>query len=208
MKHLAILGASGHGKVVAEIAELNGWKVSFFDDAHPNLTQIEHWSVEGTTQDLIDSVSVFQGCFIAIGNNAIRITKQVELSALGFHFPVLIHPAAIVSRLAKLEAGTVVMAGAVINPFAKIGQACIINTASTIDHDCVLADGVHVSPGANLAGAVEVGHCSWVGIGSKVKQCIKIGHHVVVGAGAAVVSDISDHQIVVGVPAKPKTSKC
>ncbi|MBE0484498.1 MAG: acetyltransferase [Bacterioplanes sp.] len=202
MKRLAILGASGHGKVVAEIAELNGWDVVFFDDAFPSVTGLAHWSVIGNTDDLLTDLQCFDGCFVAIGNNRIRLDKQRMLAKKGATLPVLIHPSAVVSRYAKVEAGCVVMAGAVINPFALVQQACIVNTAATIDHDCVLAEGVHISPSANLAGAVSVGACSWVGIGASVKQCLKIGANVVVGAGAAVVLDIADNLTVVGVPAK------
>ena len=202
MNRLAILGASGHGKVVAEIAELNGWDVVFFDDAYPSVDRLAHWAVIGCTQDLLNALQDFDSCFVAIGNNKIRLDKQTLLISKGVVFPVFVHPFAMVSRYAKLGAGSVVMAGAVINPFAQIGQACIINTASTIDHDCELADGVHLSPGANLAGAVTIGECSWIGIGASVKQCLKIGANVVVGAGAAVVSDVADDLTVVGVPAK------
>jgi sugar O-acyltransferase (sialic acid O-acetyltransferase NeuD family) len=202
MKRLAILGASGHGKVVAEIAELNGWDVVFFDDAFPSVTCLAHWAVVGNTQDLLQKLSEFEGCFVAIGNNRFRLDKQKMLMEKGAIFPALIHPTAVVSRYAKIGAGSVVMAGAIINPFAQINQACIVNTAATIDHDCVLAIGVHISPGANLAGAVTVCECSWIGIGASVKQCLQIGSNVVVGAGAAVVSDVADNLTVVGVPAK------
>ncbi|MBD3768417.1 MAG: acetyltransferase [Gammaproteobacteria bacterium] len=202
MKRLAILGASGHGKVVAEIAELNGWDVVFFDDAFPSVNGLAHWPVIGTTEDLLNDLQRFDGCFVAIGNNRIRLDKQTMLTEKGATLPVLIHPLAVISRYANVQAGCVVMAGAVVNPFALVQQACIVNTASTIDHDCILAEGVHISPGANLAGGVSVGACSWIGIGASVKQCVQIGANVVVGAGAAVVSDIADNLTVVGVPAR------
>ncbi|MBO1922983.1 acetyltransferase [Thiomicrorhabdus sp. 6S3-12] len=203
MKRLAVLGASGHGKVIAEIAELNGWKVFFFDDAYPGVSDLEHWPVVGGTEQLINTLSSFQGCFIAIGNNRIRLQKQLQLFSFGAHFPVLIHPNSVVSRMATLQDGTVVMANAVVNPFTRVGRANILNTSSTVDHDCVLADGVHISPGANLAGSVHVGTCSWVGIGASVKQCVTIGENVTVGANAAVVSNVSDDKTIVGIPAKP-----
>ena len=203
MKKLAILGASGHGKVVAEIAELNGWDVVFFDDAYPDLQTIEHWSLAGTTHTLMDFVNQFDGCIVAIGNCRIRLAKQLELENIGFSFPKLFHPNAIISRFSTIGAGSVFMANAVINPFVTVGKACIINTSATVDHDCLLADGVHISPGVNIAGAVSVGECSWIGIGSAVKQCLQIGSDAMVGAGAAVVSDIPNDLTVVGVPAKP-----
>lgn len=202
MKKLAIIGASGHGKVVAEIAELNHWEVCFFDDAFPKLNAIEHWKIEGTTEQFISQKSLFDGCVIAIGNNETRTSKQKYLQSLDVKFPRLIHPTATVSRYSSILAGSVVMAGAVINPFCKIGEACIINTAASVDHDCQIDSGVHISPGATLAGAVIVGEASWIGMGATVKQCVKLGKRVMVGAGAVVVNSVPDDQTWVGVPAK------
>ncbi len=142
----AILGASGHGKVVAEIAELNGYtNIEFFDDRWPGLQNVEHWPVKGNSETLLKIAAQFDLTVIAIGNNKIRLEKQNQLSTAGAKFSVLEHPRATISRHSQLDKGTVVMAGAVINPFVKVGKACIINTAATIDHDCSLADGVHVS---------------------------------------------------------------
>ncbi|EGR1581859.1 acetyltransferase [Vibrio parahaemolyticus] len=202
-KTCAILGASGHGKVVAEIAELNGYtNIEFFDDRWPELQNVEHWPVKGNSETLLKVASHFNLTVIAIGNNEVRLEKQKLLSIAGAKFSVLEHPRATISRHSQLGVGTVVMAGAVINPFVKVGKACIINTASTIDHDCSLADGVHVSPGCNLAGGVTVGEGTWLGIGSQVKQLISIGAGVIVGAGATVVNRVPDFQTVVGTPAQ------
>ncbi|MCS0378409.1 acetyltransferase [Vibrio diabolicus] len=199
----AILGASGHGKVVAEIAELNGYtNIEFFDDRWPGLQNVEHWPVKGNSEALLKIAAQFDLTVIAIGNNKVRLEKQKQLSIAGAKFSVLEHPRATISRHSQLDKGTVVMAGAVINPFVKVGKACIINTASTIDHDCHLADGVHVSPGCNLAGGVTVGEGSWLGIGSQVKQLISIGTGVMVGAGATVLNHVPDLQTVVGTPAQ------
>ncbi|HBH7901669.1 acetyltransferase [Vibrio parahaemolyticus] len=202
-KTCAILGASGHGKVVAEIAELNGYtNIEFFDDRWPELQNVEHWPVKGNSETLLKVASHFDLTVIAIGNNEVRLEKQKLLSIAGANFSVLEHPRATISRHSQLGVGTVVMAGAVINPFVKVGKACIINTAATIDHDCSLADGVHVSPGCNIAGGVIIGEGSWLGIGSQVKQLISIGAGVTVGAGATVVNRVPDFQTVVGTPAQ------
>ncbi|WP_391088892.1 NeuD/PglB/VioB family sugar acetyltransferase [Vibrio sp. NH-UV-68] len=203
MSKCAILGASGHGKVIAEIAELNGYNdICFFDDRWPKLSHVEHWQVIGTTGQLLESCSYFDAVIVAIGHNQTRIEKQTLLSQKGAHFPTFIHPTATVSQYSQVGEGTVVMAGAVINPFSTIGPNCIINTSATIDHDCVLEEGVHISPGANIAGGVQVGVGSWVGIGASVKQLIKIGNHAVIAAGAVVVQDVLDEQVVAGVPAQ------
>lgn len=203
MKKLAILGASGHGKVVAEIAELTGWdEVVFFDDAFPVLRTNGEWPVQGTTEDLVVGMEGFSAAVVAIGDNQIRLEKSKYLLSEGFKLETLIHPSSVVSKYAKVEAGSVVIAGAVINPFACIGLGTIINTACSIDHDCVIGEGVHVSPGAHIAGGVSIGELSWLGIGCAVKQGVEIGASVVVAAGAVVVTDIPSNSLVKGVPAK------
>ena len=205
MKRLAILGASGHGKVVAEIAELCGWgKIHFFDDAWPDVGQNGIWSVVGKTNDLTHKTREYDSAIVAIGDNKIRYEKSLFLISKGFELATLIHPAAISSQYTNISQGSVVMAGVVINPFTEFGTACIINTSATIDHDCKIDNAVHISPGVNLAGAVKVGALSWIGIGATVKHCVQIGKNVVIGAGATVINDVNDDFIVVGTPAKPK----
>lgn len=204
MNRLALLGASGHGKVVAETAQASGWgSVIFFDDAWPHVTANGHWPVVGNTTELLARISEFDGVLVAIGNCAIRLQKQHEFKEHGANIVTVVHPRACVSDYATLGAGTVVMAGAIINVDAVIGSACIINTGASVDHDCILGDGVHVSPGAHLSGGVTVGKGSWIGVGSAVRQLIQIGTGVIVGAGAVVVSHVVDGQTVVGNPARP-----
>ncbi|MGF1684954.1 acetyltransferase [Photobacterium minamisatsumaniensis] len=205
MKRLAILGASGHGKVLAGIAELQGWeKIEFFDDAWPAKAMNGPWLIVGDTEFLKDKLTEYQGVIVAIGHNSIRLEKQLQLEQLNANLVTLIHPAAVVSHYAQVMSGSVVMANAVINPFASLGKACIVNTAATVDHDCILADGVHISPGANVAGGVTIGTKSWVGVGAAVKQMLHIGHNVVIGAGASVVNNLESNKTFVGIPAKEK----
>ena len=203
MSSCAILGASGHGKVVAEMAELNGFQtVLFFDDAWLEKKNLEHWAVEGDSNLLLESVLAYDLVVVAIGNNEVRYQKYLQLESLGAKMPALIHPQAVVSKYAKINDGSVIMAGAIVNSFVEIGCATIINTGATIDHDCEIQAGVHISPGANLAGSVQVGFMSWVGVGAQVKQLVSIGQAVTVGAGSTVVKDIPDYQVVVGTPAQ------
>lgn len=203
MRKLAILGASGHGKVVADTAECCGWQVvEFFDDACSERRANGAWCVTGDTAALLTQLDRFDGVVVAIGNNRIRLAKMLELQAADARLVTLVHPAATVSRYASVGAGSVVFAGAVVNADARIGFGAILNTGCSVDHDCVLGEAVHVSPGASLAGGVQVGNLSWIGIGASVRQLVRIGSGVVVGAAAAVVADVADGLTVVGVPAR------
>lgn len=204
MKSLALLGASGHGKVVADVALAAGWQsVMFFDDAWPGVSVNRHWPVVGDTAALLGRVSEFDGVLVAIGNGAVRWRKQQVLQEAGARLATVVHPRAWVSPFALLGAGTVVMVGAVVNVDAVVGDACIINTGATVDHDCELAHAVHIGPGANVSGNVTVGACSWVGVGSTIRQGTGIGVETTVGAGAVVVRPVLDRLTVVGCPAAP-----
>ncbi len=210
MKQLALLGASGHGKVLADMAGLLGWeRVVFFDDAWPNLQHNGAWAVEGSTDDLMRRLPAFDGVVVSIGHGATRWAKQQTLQQAGARIATLIHPAAHVSPYATLGAGTVVMAGAVVNAYACVGMACIVNTNASVDHDCLLGDAVHIGPGAHVSGNVTVGDAAWIGVGAAVKQGLAIGAGAMVGAGAAVVHAVLAGTTVAGNPArvlKPKTA--
>lgn len=204
MKRLAILGASGHGKVVADAAVAAGWdEIVFYDDAWPRRRSNSRWAVAGDAAVLVGALNDHDGIIVAVGNNRTRLDLARRLIGAGAHLVSIVHPRAVVSRYAEIGDGTVAFAGAVVNVDSSIGRACIINTGATVDHDCELADSVHLSPGAHLAGGVRVGEASWVGIGACVKQLVTIDSDVTVGAGAVVVSHIPAEQTVVGVPARP-----
>ena len=200
-ERLLIVGANGHGKVAADIARrLGSYKDIGFLDDDESIKEAMGIPVLGGSADF-EKFKVTSDIFVAIGNPAIRAQMLEQLWEMGVDVPVLIHPQAIIGSNVSLGSGTVVMAGAVINPDAKIGRGCIINTSASVDHDCVIEDYSHIAVGAHLAGNVRVGRSAWIGAGSVVKNNIDICNECMVGAGAVVVKNISEPGTYVGVPA-------
>lgn len=199
-KKLIIIGASGHGKVVANIAKLSGYeKVEFLDD-NDTRSSCGNYNVVGKVEDYKkyrDSDFI-----VGIGNATIREKIQNLIINDGCNVVTLIHPNAVVADDTELGIGTVVMAGAVINSGSTIGNGTIINTCSSVDHDCTVEDFVHVSVGAHVAGTVYVAKKTWIGAGAIVINNINITKNCMIGAGAVVVRDIEHEGTYVGVPAK------
>lgn len=192
MKKLVILGAGGHGKVVADIAVKNGYEeIVFLDD---NETSCAGFSVVGKIED---AAKIKGDKFVAIGDANLRQKLMEKIKTV-----TLIHLRATISRRVTIGEGTVVMAGAVINSDTKIGKGCIINTSASVDHDCTLDDFVHISVGAHLAGNVRVATRTWLGVSASVINNIAICKECMIGAGAVVVKDINKSGTYVGVPAR------
>ena len=200
--NLLVIGASGHGKVIADIAlKMNNWKSIAFLDDDENVKSSIGIDVIGKTTDALKYMRNYD-IFIAIGNNATREKIQEKLEVEGVSIPVLIHPTAVIGEQVEFGAGTAVMAGAIINCCTTIGKGCIINTGATIDHDNFIEDYVHISPGVHTAGTVKIGKGTWLGVGSKVSNNLNITNGCKVGAGAVVVKDITEAGTYVGVPAR------
>lgn len=191
---LYLYGASGHGKVIAEIAEENGFRIQAFIDADETKTSILNYKVIHQIPSNLSSL------IISIGNNHIR--KKIVKINNQVTYPVLIHPSANVSKRSTIGHGSVVMAGVSINSDSTIGKHCIINTNASIDHDCLIEDFVHVSPNAALAGNVTVGEGTHIGIGACIIQGVKIGKWCTIGAGSVILNDVPDGATVVGNPGK------
>ncbi len=199
MNKLVIIGASGHGRVIADIAEKNGYTDIVFLDDNQTVKFCSDYPVVGGCNDALVYKSA--DFVVAIGNPKIRRKIQCELGEAGMRIVSLIHPAAVIASNVKIGEGTVVMAGAVINPNSEIGRGCIVNTCSSVDHDCVIGDFVHISIGAHVAGTVTIGDNTWIGAGATVSNDVKIVGECMVGAGAVVVKDINERGTYVGVPA-------
>jgi len=199
---LIIIGAGGHGRVVADIAlKIGKWNNIFFLDDDENIKTSMDIEVRGKFEDAFHYVDKCD-IFVAIGNNALRKNIQLALEEIGASIPILIHPSAVIGSKVNLGAGTVVMGGGVINSCTEIGKGCIVNTGATIDHDNLIADFAHISPGAHLAGNVSIGTKSWIGIGCVVNNNVKVTSNCIVGAGAVVINDIDESGTYVGIPAR------
>lgn len=192
-KEVMIIGASGHGKVIADIIHKCGDKVyGYLDD------DLSKPGVIGSVSDCEKYKDKF--FIIAIGNNKIR--KRIAEKYYYLNYYKAIHPTAVLAEDVIIGDGTAVMANAVVNPSARVGKHCIINTSAVIEHDNVICDYVHVSPKTVLCGTVEVGEATHIGAGAVIKNNIKIGSNITIGVGAAVVKNIEKEGIYVGVPAK------
>ena len=203
MDRLIIIGAGGHGKVIADIAEsMNKYvEIAFLDDG--NKTELLGFPVVGKLSDAEKFVETHD-FFVALGNADIRSRVMNNLLGIGAHIATLIHPYAVIGKAVRVGIGTVIMAGAVINPDTVIGHGCIINTSSSVDHDSSIGNFAHIAVGAHLAGEVNVGAGTWIGAGATVSNKISICAGCMIGAGAVVVKNITEPGTYVGVPAIKK----
>jgi sugar O-acyltransferase (sialic acid O-acetyltransferase NeuD family) len=189
-----VYGASGHGKVVCEIAQSLGLHVEVFVDENHDLQVVCNIPVVAEIPNNLNMG------LLGIGNNQIRKNLAIKYSTK--EYAILLHPKANIAPSAYLRSGTVVMAGATINSSVQIGAHVIVNTNASVDHDCILEDFVHVSPNVALSGGVSVGEGTHIGIGACVIPGIKIGRWAIIGAGAVIIKDVPDGVIVVGNPGR------
>lgn len=202
MKSIAIMGASGHCKVVADLALLNGYDDIVFVDKNPEIDMLGEYPVADEDMDLDYYIEKKYDFVVGIGDAGIRRKVQEMLEARGVNVVTLIHPAAVVAYDVEIGAGTVVMAGAVVNPGTTIGKGCIINTSSSVDHDNVIGDYCHISVGSHTAGTVTMGDNCWLGIGAIVSNNIDICSDVFMGAGTVVVKNLTVAGRYFGIPAR------
>lgn len=200
-KNLLILGGGGHGRVIEDTALESGYQSIAWLDDDPTCLR--------TDQQYLGKLDALQTALndadwqvaIGFGDAGLRLAWYERVADLGLVPATLIHPRAWVSRGAVVEAGSIILAGAMVQTGVRLGRVVIVNTGATIDHDCIVGDGVHVCPGTHLAGNVSIGRESWVGIGTSVIQGVRIGERVTIGAGSAVVDNIPDRVVAYGVPA-------
>lgn len=202
MNTLVIIGAGGHGRVVADCAETIGQynKIVFLDDSFPERKNNRHWEIIGKSDSFINYINDAH-FIVAFGCNILRRKTLNNLKKAKATIATLIHPTAYISRHSSIGKGTVVFAQAVVNIGGVVGEGCIINTASTIDHDCTLEEFVHISPGANIAGGVTIKKQSWIGIGASIIECIIIAQNTQIASGSTVIHSTEKNSLYAGVPA-------
>lgn len=194
---VVLVGAGGHGRVIAEILEALQCPVAgFFDEDH---SIQEVWSYPVRHQVEAFGSLAESDWIISIGNNR---TRKLLAERYALNYARAIHPHVALSPRTVIGEGTVVMAGVCINTGVIVGKHCILNTHCSVDHDCVLEDYVHISPGASLAGDVQVGEGTHVGIGASAIPGVRIGKWCTIGAGAVVIRDVPDGAKVMGVPGR------
>lgn len=188
-----LYGASGHAKVVMDIAQKANYDVSCLIDDNPEENDFEGLPVVHSAEGLSPIIVTIGDC---------QIRKKI-VGALGDReYLTLIHPSVVKAESVELGHGTVVMAGAILNPYASVGNHCIINTGASIDHDCIIHDFVHIAPHCTLCGEVEIGEGTWVGVGTTIIQGRHVGKDCYIGAGSVVVEDIPDGSLCYGNPAR------
>ena len=203
-KQLIIIGAGGHATSVCSVAMSAGFEVvCFVDPARCGESLLGIEIVESVRPYLPGDMSLA----VAVGANFKREQVFGELGVSPDRFPPLIHPSAVVCTHAFVGNGTVVMPNVTIGPNSRVGAFCLLNTNSSIDHDCEMADFSSIAPGVNTGGDVRIGGRSAVSLGARVKHGVTIGADTVVGANAYVHGDLPDNVVAYGTPAKIVASR-
>lgn len=202
-KRAVVYGASGHGKVLADVVMADGrWELlGFVDDGRtPADGPVLGLPILGGWDWLRDQTDV--AVVLAIGVNRVREAIAKRCKEAGLALVTAVHPRAVVSPSATIEEGAAIMAGALVNPDARVGAGAIVNTGAVVEHDVDVGAFAHLSPNATTGGGVAIGARSHLGVGSAVIPLVRIGADTVVGAGAVVLRDLPDGVVAVGVPAK------
>jgi sugar O-acyltransferase (sialic acid O-acetyltransferase NeuD family) len=208
MQKILIIGSSGHAKVVIDIIEKEGrfQIIGLLDRFRAREELTLGYPVLGSEEDLPQLITQYSitGVLIAIGDNFIRseVARQITNSFPGLEFITTIHPSACIARDVSIGRGSVIMAGVSVNPCCAIGDFCILNTQSSLDHDSILDDYSSLAPYSVTGGNCRIGAYSAIGIGAVLINGIEIAAHTLVGAGSTVLQSIGSYAVAYGTPAK------
>jgi sugar O-acyltransferase (sialic acid O-acetyltransferase NeuD family) len=205
---LLVIGSSGHASVLIDAIELDGaYKViGYLDDTVSVGTVRMGYAVLGGLKNAasVCAERVIDHVIVAIGDNwqRRRVYSDLLEQCPNLSFPIVRHPSAIVGSSVAIGKGAAILAGSHVGPGSRIGEFCIINTGSSVDHDCAMDSFSSIAPGVFMGGLVQVGECSAIGVGASISDRISIGRHTVVGTGAVVVGDVPDLVVAYGNPAR------
>jgi sugar O-acyltransferase (sialic acid O-acetyltransferase NeuD family) len=208
MNQILLIGASEHAKVVMDIVEKEGkYKIlGLIDSYKPAGEDVFGYKILGAEDTLVNLFKSGEalGGIITIGNNWTRHKMAGKIKALlpEFNFITAVHPSANIARGVGIGAGSVLMAGAIVNSDSKIGEHCILNTKSALDHDCVMGDFSSLAPGVTTGGKVSIGAFSAISLGANIIHGVNIGEQTVLGAGSVALKDIPSYCVAYGVPAR------
>lgn len=203
-KKVVIIGASGHAKVIADIVKSSKDEIVGFLDDNIDIQGnviFEDKIVLGTSKK--EDIEKYKDNYFIIGIGSNEVRKLISKKYPSLKWYTAIHPSSIIGSNVEIGEGSVLMAGTVINTGTKVGKHCIINTCSSVDHDNILENYVHISPGTHLAGTVKVMEGTWICAGVTVINNITIAKNNIIGAGATVVRNIEvENSTYIGVPVK------
>jgi sugar O-acyltransferase (sialic acid O-acetyltransferase NeuD family) len=208
MEKLLLAGAGGHCRSVIDSIDRNYYSDIVIVDVPEMIgKKILSIPVVGTDDDINSLFDKgYRLAVIAIGSIGYpdkRIRLYEKMKKVGYKFPSIIDPTAIISTsIANVAKGVFVGKGVIINVGTRIGAFSIINTGSIIDHDCTIGKFVHIGPGVRMSGGICIHDNAHIGIGSSLIQSVSIGRNSIIGAGSVVVSDIGENVTAFGVPCK------
>jgi sugar O-acyltransferase (sialic acid O-acetyltransferase NeuD family) len=212
-KKLLLIGSSGHAAVLVDAIESTGkYQIAGYldDGAEPGAVH-RGYSVLGSVQNLraICETQRIGEVVIAIGDNWQRRRMRAKLleDHAKLKFPAVLHPSAVLAKTLLIGQGAVILANAHAGPGTRIAEFCILNTGSSLDHDCEMRAFSSLAPGVFTGGHVVIGECSAIGVGASISDKISVGNHAVVGTGAVVVRNIPDLVVAYGNPAKAQRSR-
>jgi UDP-3-O-[3-hydroxymyristoyl] glucosamine N-acyltransferase len=160
----------------------------------------------GDNTIIYDRVSIVQNT--TIGDNCI-IQPGVTLGADGFAFERYEDEELIrfphikgvrVGNNVEICANTNIARGSLSDTI--IGDGTKIDAMVQIAHNVVIGRNSEITTGTIIGGSTKIGDSCWTGLNSTLKDNIHLGDNVLVAAGAVVIKDVPDKDIVAGVPAR------
>lgn len=208
IKPVIITGGGGHARIVFDILKEQQLNIIGFTDISSNSSLSVDLPYLGQDNEILrykpTDICLANGLG-QVASSTFRQRVYKYFTSLGYQFTQVIHPSAIIASTAVIGRGVQIMAGAVIQPGVTIKENSIINTSASVDHDTLIGEHTHISPGVTICGSVTIGESVFIGAGATVVHQVEIGNHSVIGAGALLLHSLPENVTAYGVPAKEVT---